>query len=202
MHLADAWLTRARDERVQKNPNAMVLATVNDHGQPSARVVLCKAFDPDSGYLVFHTNYESRKSTELVNNPNVSVVFHWDSIGRQMRIEGVATRSPAAESDAYFASRHRGSQLGAWGSDQSRPIASRQALLAQVRERSESFDEPSGEVPRPPHWGGIRVWANSVELWLDAENRVHDRARWTRELVGHPGGQFTGTAWTGTRLQP
>lgn len=199
MHLAEAWLTRASDERVQNNPNAMVLATVGDRGQPSARVVLCKAFDPDAGFVVFHTNYESRKSMELAGNPNVSLVFHWDSIGRQIRIEGVAARSPAAESDAYFASRHRGSQLGAWGSDQSRPITSREALLAQVRERSESFDGP---VPRPPHWGGIRIWAQSVELWLDAENRVHDRARWTRELVADPDDQFSGSAWTGSRLQP
>ena len=202
MHIARSWLNRATEERVQRNPNAMVLATVDGSGQPSARVVLCKAFDADAGFVVFYTNYASRKSAELIENPHVSLVFHWDSLGRQIRIEGVARQSPASESDAYFASRQRGSQLGAWGSDQSRPIASRDALLRQVRERSDRFDAAASDIPRPPHWGGIRVWAAAIELWVDEENRVHDRARWTRKLGEQTGPGFDATPWTGTRLQP
>ena len=202
MHIARSWLGQATDERVQRNPNAMVLATVDDSGQPSARVVLCKAFDADAGFIVFYTNYESRKSAELIENPNVSLVFHWDSLGRQIRIEGIARRSPAQESDAYFASRPRGSQLGAWGSDQSRPVASRDALLAQVRERSDRLDKTGSDIARPAHWGGIRVWATAIELWVDAANRVHDRARWTRTLGEPERPGFDATPWTGTRLQP
>ena len=209
MHWAESWLQAATDDRVQRNPNAMTLATVGDDRKPSARVVLCKSFVADRGYVVLYTNYESRKCAELADNPNVSLVFHWDSMGRQIRIEGVAVKSPAAESDAYFATRDLGSQLGAWGSDQSRTLASRAALRRQLAERGADLErarQSVNGVHRPPHWGGIRIWATAIELWIEGKDRVHDRARWTRELSPasdeSPDDAFAATAWTGTRLQP
>lgn len=209
MHWAQSWLQAATSDRVQRNPNAMTLATVGNDHKPSARVVLCKDFVAERGYVVLYTNYESRKCDELANNPNVSLVFHWDSLGRQIRIEGIAVRSPAAESDAYFATRDPGSQLGAWGSDQSRSIASRAALRQQLQERAAELEAARQHADgslRPPHWGGIRVWANAIELWVEGKDRVHDRARWTRELRPGPDERFAesfaATAWTGTRLQP
>lgn len=214
MHWADAWIKEATSANVLKNPNALTLATVSEAGQPSARVVLCKQFVPDPGYFVVYTNYESRKTRELLGNPNVCAVFHWDSLGRQIRIEGKAVLAPKSESDAYFASREWGSQLGAWGSDQSRPIESRAALLAQIRKRGESLglefgdgssalnSEDIPEIPRPPHWGGVRIWARAIELWINGVDRIHDRALWQREIVQTSDHGFSVTPWTGTRLQP
>ena len=205
MHWAAAWLQLATDTKVQRNPNSMTIVTVGPGGKPSARVVLCKSFVPDPGYALLYTNYQSRKCAELADNPNASLVFHWDTLKRQIRIEGIAVVSPDAESDAYFASRDRGSQLGAWGSDQSRPIASREALLEQVQERAATLgmlDDPDKPIPRPPHWGGIRVWANAIELWIEGTDRVHERARWTRELTPESDTAFAATPWVGTRLQP
>lgn len=210
MQLAETWLREATEKAVRRNPNAMTLATVGEDGQPSARIVLCKAFLPDPGYLVFHTNYRSRKGQELAANPRVVALFHWDGLGRQVRIEGLAVRSPATESDAYFRTRDPGSQLGAWGSDQSRPIESREALLAQIRERAADLGvttdgEPAGRktpVSRPPHWGGYRIWAHTVELWLEGRDRIHDRAAWRRDLTRADEHSFRVSSWTGTRLQP
>ena len=200
MHWAESWLEAATADRVQRNPNAMTLATVGAGSGPSARVVLCKSFVADPGYVVFYTNYESRKGIEIADNDRVAVVFHWDALGRQIRLEGVAVRSPADESDAYFLSRDHGSQLGAWGSDQSRPIDSRQAFLRQLEERAAA---PGDRLAtRPPHWGGYRVWADAVELWVEGKDRIHDRARWTRELRSVSGSRFAPTPWRGTRLQP
>ena len=214
MHWADAWIKEAASAGVRKNPNSLTLATVSSTGQPSARVVLCKQFVPDPGYFVVYTNYESRKSDEMSENANVSAVFHWDSMGRQLRIDGVAVRSPEAESDAYFASRDWGSQLGAWGSDQSRPVASREALLVQIRERASELglqlgddthtlldDEPPA-IARPPHWGGFRIWATAIELWINGVDRIHDRALWTRDIVRSSEYEFSITPWNGKRLQP
>ena len=192
----------------------MTVITVDDEGQPAGRVVLCKEFVADPGYLVFHTNYESDKVRHLKNNNRVAAVFHWDMLGRQVRIEGEAVRSPVEESDAYFASRDWGSQLGAWGSDQSAPLKSRAALVAQVGKRAvklglgaamnlksiASADRPV--IPRPPHWGGIRVWARRVELWMEGTDRIHDRARWERSLARGDDDSFTTGEWTGTRIQP
>lgn len=201
----DAWLAQATDRQVQRNPNAMTFVTATADGRPSGRVVLAKALDADAGLVVFYTNYESRKCREIDANPNVSVVFHWDSMGRQVRIEGQAVRSPPTESDAYFASRDRGSQIGAWGSDQSQPVDSRDALLDQLARRAEELgvhEDDERTVPRPPHWGGIRVWAASIELWIEGADRVHDRARWERRLSVADEFSFSATPWTGTRLQP
>ncbi len=205
MHWAASWFERGIDEQVQRNPNSMTLVSVGADQRPSARVVLCKSFLPDPGYLVLYTNYRSRKCVELDNNPHVSLVLHWDELRRQIRIEGIAVKSPPAESDAYFASRDRGSQLGAWGSDQSRPIASRDALLRQLDKRAAELgisDDPDKPIPRPAHWGGIRVWADAVELWIEGADRVHERARWTRELTPESDSTFASTPWVGTRLQP
>lgn len=211
MHWAKAWFDAASDKQIQRNPNSMTLATVGAGGVPSARVVLCKGFEPDPGYLVFYTNYESRKSEELFNNPAVCAVFHWDSIGRQIRIEGLAVRSPDEESEQYFASRGAASRLGAWGSDQSQPLKSRNKLIEQIQARAaelgveidaEGKPAEDAEIPRPPHWGGFRIWARRVELWIDGESRIHDRAAWTRDLTMSEDGTFTFGEWTGTRLQP
>ena len=214
MHWAHAWLEEAARKDVQRNPNSMTLSTVDTDGQPSSRVVLCKAFKPDPGYLVFYTNYRSKKVAELESNPLVAVSFHWDALGRQIRIEGQAVRSPATESDRYFRSRDWGSQLGAWASDQSAPIGSREVLMEQLRSRAaqlgietsddlqslRSPDEP--QIPRPSHWGGVRIWASAIELWIEGRDRIHDRARWNRTLSSPDGAGVEAGPWVGTRLQP
>jgi len=212
MLLAEDWIGEARAAGLQRHVNAMTLATVSASGQPTSRIVLCKDFVPDPGYLVFYTNYESRKSTDIAANANVAAHFHWDAIGRQIRIEGIAIRSPDAESDRYFASRDRASQLGAWGSDQSAEIGSRAALLAQTRIRAQelgvadSGQAPGGDdgppIARPPHWGGFRIWPIAVELWREGADRIHERALWKRQLERASEHHFTVTAWTATLLQP
>jgi pyridoxamine 5'-phosphate oxidase len=214
MHWVKAWLDEAIEKAVQRNPNSMTAITVRDDGQPSGRVVLCKRFVADPGYLVFYTNYKSDKVRDLDANGRVALVFHWDVFGRQVRIEGEAVRSPAEESDAYFASRDFGSQLGAWGSDQSSPLESRAALIAQVGRRAVKLGVAAAKnfksvaaadrpvIPRPPHWGGIRVWARRVELWLEGDDRIHDRARWERALEKTGDDTFATGPWKGTRLQP
>jgi len=212
MQLAQEWIRQAETARLRRNANSMTVATVSSAGIPSARIVLCKQFVPDPGYLVFYTNYHSQKALEILENPNVAVVFHWDGPGRQIRIQGKAVRSPEAESDEYFRTRDRGAQIGAWGSDQSATLESRDALIAQIRQRAArlgvefeagtAVTEGGPTIPRPPHWGGIRVWANTIELWKDGADRIHDRALWKRELVRASEHEFTATAWTGTRLQP
>lgn len=214
LHWAKAWLDEAVAKNVQRNPNSMTAITVREGGQPSGRVVLCKHFVPDPGYLVFYTNYRSDKVRELDANNRIALVFHWDVFGRQVRIEGEAVRSPAEESDAYFASRNWGSQLGAWGSDQSAPIESRAALIAQVGRRAVRLGLSAAKnlksvavadrpvIPRPPHWGGIRVWARQVELWIEGDDRIHDRARWERTLEKSANDTFVTGQWQGIRLQP
>ena len=214
MRWADAWIKEAHDAKLRRNPNSMTLVTLSTEGNPSARIVLCKNFVADPGYLVFFTNYNSLKSREITANPKVAAVFHWDGPGRQIRIEGVAIQSPAEESDAYFATRDWGAKMGAWGSDQSAEIESRDALVTQIRSRASelginlgddletlaSGDEP--KIQRPPHWGGFRIWPNAIELWKDGADRIHDRALWKRSLVRSSEHEFTVTPWVGTRLQP
>ena len=214
MHWVDAWLIDATDKAVKRNPNSMALVTSTADALPSARMVLCKDFHADPGYLVFYTNYNSNKARQIEENSNVAVLFHWDQLGRQVRIEGQAVRSPDAESDAYFASRDWGSQIGAWGSDQSAPLESRNALIAQVAKRALKLginvaknlqsiigsDQPT--ISRPPHWGGYRVWASRVELWIEGKDRIHDRARWERTLTRQDDDSFVVGEWSGNRLQP
>lgn len=207
MPVAGAWLAEATERVLQPNPNALVITTVGRESQPTARVVLCKEFVADPGYLVFYTNYQSRKAREIAANSRVGALFHWDGLGRQVRIEGVAIRSPAQESDAYFAARPRGSQLGAWASDQSEPVASREALLEQLHGRAADLgvavpprEEPA--IPRPAHWGGFRLWASRVELWTEGASRIHDRALWERRLTRDSEHSFQTGDWQSTRLQP
>ena len=214
MHWADAWLKEAMAAGNQPNPNSMTIASVSPDAQPTARVVLCKDFIPDPGYLVFYTNYRSQKSMELTANPNAAALMHWDILGRQIRIEGTVVRSPEEESDEYFATRDWGSQLGAWGSDQSTSIESHEALVEQIRQRAADLGIELGtdtltlsndnvpHIPRPPHWGGFRLWANAIELWVSGKSRIHDRARWQRDIVRSSEHSFSTTPWTGTRLQP
>ncbi|HEY3850287.1 MAG TPA: pyridoxamine 5'-phosphate oxidase [Steroidobacteraceae bacterium] len=217
------WLAEAQAGAAQPNPNAMVLATVNEHGQPSARVVLCKGIVPEAGYIVFYTNYQSQKGRDLESNPRAAVVFHWDHQHRQVRAEGRVERLSDADNDAYFDSRPWQSRLGAWASRQSAPIESRIAMEESVAAAARRFGIPYGgpgapepetvraTVPRPPHWGGFRLNVDALELWVEGEFRIHDRARWTRVAAGGPApgrgagggaGPGAGTAWTVTRLQP
>lgn len=201
-----AWFRDARTRKVQPNPDAMTLATIDSLGRPSARVVLCKQLVADPGYLVFFTNYESRKGRELMGQPRAAVVFHWDALERQVRLEGAVVKSPPAESDAYFATRPVASRVGAWASHQSQPLASRQQLLDQVAEAAKRFNvdlgNGQGDVPRPPHWGGFRLWPDSLELWIGGVGRVHDRARWTRTLTLRDAHAFDASSWQGSRLNP
>jgi pyridoxamine 5'-phosphate oxidase len=199
------WFSDARVRNVQPNPDSMVLATVGENGAPSARVVLCKRLVTDQGFIVFFTNYDSRKGKELAAHPRAAAVFHWDALHRQVRLEGPVVRSPAAESDQYFASRAFESRIGAWASMQSQPLASRATLAEQVRaarERLGLLNATEGEVPRPPHWGGLRLWIDSIELWSEGAGRIHDRARWQRTLTRKDDFTFTGGPWSATRLNP
>jgi pyridoxamine 5'-phosphate oxidase len=198
--LASEWLAEAWRRRLQPNPNAMTLATATLEGWPTARIVLCKDVVGVPGYVVFYTNFQSRKGLELARNPRAAAVMHWDHMHRQVRIEGLVQTAPAADSDAYFASRARDSRIGAWASAQSQPVASREALLAQVREAAARFSE--GAVPRPSFWGGYRLWAEAVELWVAGQARIHDRARWTRTLEQASDGSMRPGPWSATRLQP
>lgn len=206
-----AWFDDATARKVTPNPNAFTLACLDEWGVPTARIVLCKKI-LDAGAIVFHTNYNSRKGQGLTKHPRAAAVFHWDSLEKQVRIEGIAVKSPAAESDAYFKTRGWENRLGAWASDQSQPIESRDALLLRVSETMDKLGISIKDImdkgddvviPRPPHWGGWRLWAERIELWLGGPGRVHDRAVWTRSLK--PAGQesdFTCGPWTSTRLQP
>ncbi len=208
MALFTEWLTTARETADRPNANAMVLATVGRDGQPAARVVLLKGFEPDPGYAVFYTNYRSAKGTQLESSPHAAAVFHWDRLGRQIRLEGPVTRSPDSESDAYFASRDLESRVGAWASEQSEPIDSAEQLARRMdaaRERfgSEISDNGSPvDVPRPPHWGGYRLWISAVEFWAHGDARLHDRARWDRNIRLSDGAFESASVWTSTRLQP
>lgn len=208
------WFAAAHDKQIQPNPNAMSIATIDPDGRPSARIVLCKYLVEDPGYIVFFTNRGSRKGAALASHPYAAVVFHWDRFDKQVRIEGPVVRSPESESNRYFASRSAGKRIGAWSSDQSKPIDSRTALLQQVIDAQKRFGvdpdaevEPDPEtVPRPPHWGGYRIWAEKLELWVGNPSRIHDRALWTRSLVPCTGPEgedsFAPGRWSATRLQP
>jgi pyridoxamine 5'-phosphate oxidase len=210
--MASQWLAQAQADRAQPNPDAMVLATVDGRGHPSARVVLCKEIAAVPGYITFYTNYRSRKGADLAKNPRAAAVFHWDHRHRQVRIEGCVKALSAEASDAYFRSRAWQSRLGAWASQQSQPVESRAALSQAVAREARRFGidyegpgspeppEVSVEVPRPPHWGGFRLYADAVELWVEGEFRIHDRARWTRTLPQNP--ETSAPAWSVTRLQP
>jgi len=186
--LLTAWLDEAVGSGMQ-DPTAFALSTMDELGYPHSRIVLLR--DTRQGELVFFTNYESEKGQDLARNAKAGATFFWPSLERQIRVRGSVTRVPEAESDRYFASRPRESQLGAWSSDQSRLIASRESLDEAFAARLQEY--PEGQVPRPPHWGGYAILPVEVEFWQGRSSRMHDRIRYRRATDG---------SWEHGRLQP
>ncbi|MBJ7501502.1 MAG: pyridoxamine 5'-phosphate oxidase [Sphingopyxis sp.] len=183
--LFDSWFAEARASE-PNDANAMALATATPEGHPSLRMVLLKGHGPDG--FVFYTNLDSRKGGELAANAHVALLFHWKSLRRQIRIEGAVTPVEDSVADAYFATRSRDSQLGAWASDQSRPLDSRETFEARFGEMQARFD--GRDVPRPPRWSGWRVNPSAIEFWQDRAHRLHERTsfrragdRWTKGLL-------------------
>ena len=183
----EAWLRDACDAE-SLDPNAMSVATVDADGRPDTRTVLLKFYDP-SGF-VFFTNFASAKAVQIESNHNVALLFFWPSLGRQVRIRGTAAKIPTSETLKYFATRPRGSQIGAWVSAQSSIISSRSLLEAKYAEIKQKFSD--GEIPLPSFWGGYRVTAGDIEFWQSRTNRLHDRFLYTR----------TATGWNVERLAP
>lgn len=182
-----AWMKEA-EAAEPEDPNAMALATAGSDGLPDVRIVLLKGFDARG--FVFYTNTESTKGEELAQNPQAALVLHWKSLRRQVRARGAVTPVTPEEADAYFASRHPQSRLGAHASRQSRPLADRATLMAAVAELAARYEnEP---VPRPEHWTGFRIEPTSLEFWQNGDYRLHDRVRFTR----------SGDGWTRSRLYP
>lgn len=186
----ERWFAEATKAEIPE-VNAMTLATVDPHGRPAARIVLLKIVD-DRGF-VFFTNFESRKGRELKANPRAALLFFWPELERQVRIEGVTAMLEPAESAAYFAGRPRSSQLGAWASPQSEPIAGRSALMARFEETEARYSDATRAVPCPPHWGGYRLDPDAIEFWQGRASRLHDRIRYLRKHAG---------AWVIDRLAP
>jgi pyridoxamine 5'-phosphate oxidase len=187
--LLKGWLAEAGASEVN-DPDAMTLASVDASGLPDARIVLCKGIDERG--LVFFTNSESAKGLELAAAPRAAAVFHWKSLRRQVRLRGAITRTSEAEADAYFVTRARVSRIGAWASQQSRPLESRAELEAAVAAYRQKFGE--GDIPRPPHWGGYRLTPAQIEFWRDGEYRLHDRVLFSRAGDGQ--------SWRRERLYP
>jgi pyridoxamine 5'-phosphate oxidase len=183
----DVWFKEA-EAKESNDPNAMALATVGPDGMPSLRMVLLKGVD--SRGFVFYTNHESRKGEQLLAHPKAALCFHWKSLRRSVRIEGEVEPTTAEEADVYFASRPRSSQIGAWASDQSRPLESRYALEARIAKFTARF--AVGTVPRPSHWSGFRVKPQRIEFWEDRPFRLHDRLVYLR----------AGEGWTTVKLYP
>jgi pyridoxamine 5'-phosphate oxidase len=185
--LFDSWLDEARTSELN-DPGAMALATAARDGRPSVRAVLLKGHGP--GGFTFYTNYGSRKAEEIAANPSVALLFHWKSLRRQVRIEGVAHEVDPSEADIYFATRSRESQIGAWASDQSRPLADRALFEARYDQAKQKFEGMA--VPRPPYWSGYRVVPERIEFWSDRPHRLHERRLFT----------LTGDSWTEGLLYP
>jgi pyridoxamine 5'-phosphate oxidase len=186
--LTRLWLAEA-EKSEPNDPNAIALSTVDADGMPNVRMVLLK--DIEAGAFVFYTNYTSKKAQEIESAGKAAFVMHWKSLRRQVRVRGLVTREDGAAADAYYASRSLKSRLGAWASDQSKPLSSRGALVAEVaRQTAKHGLHP----PRPPFWGGFRITPLEIEFWADGAFRLHDRFRWARDTVTAP--------WNITRLNP
>ena len=185
--LFQTWFDEAVAAEIN-DPDAMAIASVDENGMPSVRMVLLKEWSPDG--FVFYTNYESRKSGELMATGKAAFVIHWKSLRRQVRVVGAVTKASATQSDAYFASRGQGSRIGAWASKQSQPLESRAALAAEVEATTAKFGD---DVPRPPHWGGFVIDPKEIEFWADGEHRLHDRFRFSLSALGN---------WDIQRLNP
>ena len=193
--LFQAWFQDAELAEVN-DPNAMALATVDAAGMPNVRVVLLKGLDEaargtDRGF-VFYTNLESQKGLEILGSQRAALNFHWKSLGRQVRIRGAVARVPEAEADDYFASRPRGSRIGAWASQQSRPLDRRETLEARIADIAARYGD--GDIPRPPHWSGLRVTPLEIEFWHDRPFRLHDRLVFRRSA--------SAADWSRQRLYP
>jgi pyridoxamine 5'-phosphate oxidase len=203
--IAAQWLSEAFADGRQPSPHAVALATVDAQGAPSVRMVLVQRIETASGAIVFFTNRTSRKGTELAALPRAATAFHFGPLNRQVRVSGPITETDTADSDDYFATRPVDAQIGAWASQQSQPLESRAALLAEMDRLAAEHDVdlesrgPDASIPRPPQWGGYRLHAESVELWHSRPGRIHDRAEWTRTLG--PAGEDPGP-WSVRRLQP
>ena len=208
------WLHEATEHSGQRHPNALSLATVDNNGWPSARMVLLKELSLTHGYAVFHTNYRSRKGAELDSRARAAAVLHWDRLGRQVRLEGPAVRCPAGESDAYFATRPWQSRLNAWVSDQSQPLKDPAELADRARRKAQEFNlpDPAGTatpvesteaaLERPYFWGGYRLWFMAVEFWSEGTDRFHDRVRYERTLTPSDEFSFAAGPWSWQWLQP
>ena len=181
------WLEEARASE-PNDPGAMALATADATGKPSVRMVLLKGHGPDG--FIFYTNEQSAKGNQLGVNPRAALLFHWKSLRRQVRIEGPVQRVDKSQADSYFATRSRDSQLGAWASDQSRPLDNRSTFEQRYDQAKQRFE--GGDVPRPPHWGGYRVAPQSIEFWTDRPHRLHERRLFVRD----------GEGWTEGLLYP
>jgi pyridoxamine 5'-phosphate oxidase len=205
--LALGWLADAA-ELTRRNTNAMALATRDERGRPSVRMVLLKELAPE-GYAVFYTNYGSRKAAELATG-RAAAVLYWDELGRQLRFEGVVVRSPAEESDAYFATRPWRSQVNAWSSRQSQPLPDPAELTRRAAAKSaelgmagDAHEPPAGRrLPRPEFWGGYRLWLDALELWVEGADRFHERWRYARALAAGADAAFRTGPWSRQRLQP
>lgn len=185
------WLKAAAGTE-PNDPNAMALATVDEAGMPDVRMVLLKGFDPQG--FVFYTNFESAKGLQLLGQPRAGLCFHWKTQRRQVRVRGPVEVVSDAEADAYYASRARGSRIGAWASDQSRPLEDRATLEERIEALSARFG-PEGDIARPARWSGFRVRPLEMEFWQDCTHRLHDRFRFARVALD-------GAPWTVTRLYP
>ncbi|MCU0826175.1 MAG: pyridoxamine 5'-phosphate oxidase [Tabrizicola sp.] len=187
-HIARDWLAEA--EPLEPNdPNAIALATVDSDGLPNVRMVLLKEIEADA--FVFYTNYGSQKGQEIAASGKAAFVLHWKSLRRQIRVRGLTEREEGPQADAYFASRSLKSRLGAWASQQSQPLSSREALMAEVARVAVS---KGPNPPRPPFWGGIRIRPVEIEFWADGAFRLHDRVRWSRKTLTEP--------WLTLRIHP
>ena len=185
--LFDSWFAEAKKSEIN-DADAMAIASVDSDGMPSVRMVLLKEVTSEG--FVFYTNYTSRKASELLETGKAAFVMHWKSLRRQVRVSGKVEQVPAEQSDAYFASRPRGSQIGAWASDQSKSLDSRKTLEQAVADAETRYPQ---DIPRPRHWGGFLIRPDEIEFWADGEYRLHDRFRYTRNAAG---------IWQAARLYP